>query len=183
MRCNCSRKPHSCQRIPKRKNESASAPAGASDKMLPAPGEQSPLLLRPADAVEHLPVTEQEDGRYPADVEPAGQAGVLLGVHLDDRTSPRQLQSHLSHHRCESCAVRSPGCPEFRQDRPGVPRHEGIEAPVGQRHRPDMERWQHGVTVAALPRFSLAGGRYPVGGNAGGAADDVCFARLIHGHY
>ena len=67
--------------------------------MLPAPGEQSLLLQRPAGAVEHLSVTEQKYGRYPVNVEPAGQAGVLLGVHLDDRTSPCQLKSHLSHHR------------------------------------------------------------------------------------
>ena len=146
---------------------------GVSGNMLFPPGEERIPVHGPADAVEDLFPLENHDGRDPGYAEPPRQVGILLGIDLDDRSPAGQLPRYLLHHRCKVAAVRSPGSPEFRQNRPPIALYEIVEVSVRQSYRLCMEGGKRGVAIAAFPRQTFARRRDPVGSFAGGTGDQV----------
>jgi hypothetical protein len=153
---------------------------GASGNMLFPPSEKCIPVHGPADGVDDLLSLENHDGRNTGYVEPPRQMGILLGIDLDDRSPAGQLPRYLLHHRCKVDAVRSPGSPEFRQDRPSVALHETVEASVRQSYRLRMERGKRGVATAAFPCYPFARRRDPIGRAAGGAGDQICNVVPFH---
>ncbi len=124
--------------------------------------------------VRHRPAgTEDMKGRYPLNVEPPGQEGILVDIDLYDGPLPSQSLCCSMHRRCKVSAMRSPRRPELSQDRPRVGGHERVEAPVRQGNRMGIKRWEGSPAVATSPRCALLRGRDSVGGPAGGASDEV----------
>jgi hypothetical protein len=141
---------------------------------MPAPpGKECISLHSPAHPVGFPPPFKEDDDWDPSDIEPGGQLGILLGIDLHDHPLTCHLPGCFLHRRCKINAMRSPGCPEFRQYLPPVTLYESVETPVRKRDRFRIQGGQCSMTAATFPGLSFARRGDPVGRAAGGAVDQV----------